>query len=197
MVTTPAEKNSERIGENYFKQAIWYPLIGLLVILFIPESFVSESEFLKHFIREAGHWIPAINNLSAVSEFPLLTGLYLTVMWTLLPLAVWWWLVKMPFAVSSPSPSAWLLLRLFLLGILFLILLASVIYWFPYHPDERQLSLHAGRSGAFLGSITHFRLGLGLGLGAFFYVFSLFIMSWLRTVWLCAIRLSRSFGISL
>jgi hypothetical protein len=189
------EKSRVASGSDCYKKAIWYPLVGLAIILFTPEPFVADSEFLERLIEDAGHWIPAINNLSAVSEFPLSTGLYLTLMWVLLPVSTGWWLLKMPFTVSTSFPSVWLLLRLFILGIFFLILLASVIYWFPYHPEGRELSFHAGRSGVFLSIITHSRVGVGLGFGAFFYVFSLFLMSWLRTVWLCVIRLTHFFRI--
>lgn len=171
-----AKKNSERVSANYYKQAIWYPLVGLVVILFVSESFISESEFLRQLIQEAGNWIPAINNLSAVSEFPLLTGLYLTVMWALLPFAVWWWIWKLMRSrkkAITPPPIRLLLSGLLLIP-LALVLVMSVVYWFPYHPDERQLSLHAGRSGVFLAVITNFRLGLGFGLGAFFLRYRFF-----------------------
>lgn len=184
-------------GTDCYKKAIWYPLVGLAVVLLVPESFVADSEILKGIIVEAGHWIPAVNNISAISDFPLVTGLYLTVMWIVFPFAVWWWLVNMPMANPLPNAKFWRLIYAFLLIVLILALLATFIYWFPVQPDEHGRSLRGGRSGAFVGTVAHLRLGLGLLLGATFYIFALFFMVWLRVIWRFAILLLRLIGISL
>ena len=192
------KQNSEVNGLAVFKQAMWYPIIGLAVAISVPESFVFESELLRHVVQEAALWIPAIDNLSAVSDFPALTGLYLAVMWALLPFVVCWWIWRLMRSRKKVEafPSTKLLLS-GLAGIpLAIALVLSTIYWFPYYPDEQQLTLHAGRSGAFLGVITHFRLGLGLWLGAFFYVLAFFVMAWLLFIWLYVSKLFRSLGIS-
>jgi hypothetical protein len=195
--TTSAEKAQVAGGSDCYKKALWYPLLGLAVALLVPESFVADSEILKGVIVEAGHWIPAINNISAISDFPMVTGLYLTVMWVVLPFAVWWWLVNMPMANPLPNPKFWQLVSGLILGALALALFATFIYWFPVQPDAHGLSWRGGRSGAFLGTVAHIKLGLALFFGAIFYVFSLFVMGWLRLIWLCAVWLLRFIAISL
>lgn len=181
-------------GSRCYRRAIWYPLIGFVLTLLIPESFISQSPLLKQIITVASNWIPAINNLSTVSDFPWLTSLYLAVMWMLFPLMVWWWRVNMPYTETlAPMRQCLMLLIVTPLVIAFL---STIIYWFPFHPDARELGFHAGRSGVFLSAILHSRLGLGLSFGAFFYLVSLLVMAWLRVVWLCVIRAFRSIGIS-
>ncbi|HQS56804.1 MAG: hypothetical protein B7Y56_02465 [Gallionellales bacterium 35-53-114] len=190
------ESEPRSSAKDYYRRAIWYPLIGLFVVMFIPESFVSDSLILKKLIGQAGYWIPAINNLSAVSDFPYLSGLYMTVMWALLPLSVLWWLVYLPMSAPSRSiDSIWWLLGAFAMLILFLALLATLIYWFPYHPYEKAKSLSTGRSGIFLGLISYYRLGPGLFLGAVFYIFSFASMISLRVVWLSLQKLVHIFPI--
>lgn len=181
-------------GSQCYRGATWYPLVGLVFILWMPEAFVSENILLKQIIAAANSWIPAINNLSTVSDFPWLTSLYLAVMWTLFPLMVWWWGVNMPYTKTLASMRQ--CLTLLIVTPLVIAFLSTIIYWFPFHPDTRQLSFHAGRSGIFLSAILHSRLGLGLSFGAFFYLVSLLVMAWLRVVWLCVIRAFRSIGIS-
>ena len=100
----------------------------------------------------------------------------------------------MPYAETSVSVRQ--LLTLLIGTPLVIAFLSTIIYWFPFHPDARELGFHAGRSGVFLSAILHSRLGLGLSFGAFFYLVSLLAMAWLRVIWLCVIRAFRSIGIS-
>lgn len=178
-------KNNEE-GNQCYRNAMWYPLIGFALTTLMQESFISKYILLKQIIISSSNWIPAINNLSVISDFPLLTGLYLAVMWALFPLMVWWWMVNMPYTETLTSVRQ--LLTLLIVTPLVIAFLATIIYWFPFHPDTRELGFHAGRSGVFLSAILHFRLGLGLSFGAFFYLVSLLTMAWLRVIWLCVTR---------
>ena len=159
--------NNNKRAVGFLRPVGWYPAIGLIVAL-LPESIVSKSLLGTQFLEVAKEWIPAIGSMGAVSSFPTITGLYMTVMWVLFPFA---FLKLWPQLSSYPPQQVEVktLIKQALAAAAIIVMMVSFLYWFPFSVEDEDISLLMGRWGGFLYLTTQSQLGFGMVIGCSFW----------------------------
>lgn len=141
---------------------IWIYLLSIVpavfIALLVPDNVLSQSPTLEQLTALISQFVPAIDRLAAVSGFPEVTRLVLSIEWTLLPLQTFLFVINKSYAVRV---NEWRRRRFFITSCL--LLFASVLFWsvfFLYYLDISDL-----QGGMFnewlLRSLSESRLGLG------------------------------------
>jgi hypothetical protein len=91
---------SESARYRIRRDAIFGSSIGLsmlllaLVAVIVPQDVITRNRFLHDYVAVSGIVIPSVEKLAAVSSFPEVTRLVVSLMWTLVPVFTALYLVK-------------------------------------------------------------------------------------------------------
>lgn len=141
---------------------VWVYLLSIVpavfIALLVPENVLSQSPGLEQLTGLFRQFVPAIDRLAAVSKFPEVTRLVLTIEWALFPLQTILFVINKSYAVRVDE---WRKRRFFITSCL--LLFASILFWavfFLYDLDIADL-----QGGMFsewlLRSLSTSRVGLG------------------------------------
>jgi len=159
-------------------------LVLVSVALSAPQDVITRSRFLHEYVAVSGSVIPGIERLAAVSSFPEVTRLVVSLMWTFVPVFTAVYFVK----VRIPE-NAWANFRkrAFYFTFALVVVAISVVLFAVLH-DMTPEDLKGGRiSRGVLRAMSTSRVGLGLIAG----FFSAGIAMMVYTVFICLINVPR------
>lgn len=154
-------------------------LLLVLVAVIVPQDVITQYRFLQDYIAVSGAVIPGIERLAAVSSFPEVTRLVVSLMWTLVPIftVVYFLKVQVPdvFFVRFRQ-------RPFFFNFLIVVVAISVVLLavlFDIAPEDLKGGLI---NETVLRAISTSRMGLGLITG--FFSAGIAMMVYVVLMWL-------------
>lgn len=157
-------------------------LLGLVAAT-APQDVTTQYRFLQDYVAVSGSVVPAVERLAAVSSFPGVTRLVISLMWTFVPIFLAVYLLKMRvpesfFVQFRQRP-------LFLTFAIVIVAISVVLLAFLYEitPDDLAGWLI---NESVLRAVSTSRLGLGLIAG--FLSAGIAAMLYLVLIWLLNMR---------
>jgi hypothetical protein len=158
-------------------------LLLVLVAVIVPQDVITRNRFLQDYVAVSGAVVPGIERLAAVSSFPEVTRLVVSLMWTLVPVfaAVYFPKVQVPeifFARYREKP--------FLLAFATVVMAMSIVLLavlFEITPEDLKGGLI---NESVLRAVSTSRIGLGLIAG--FFSAGIAMMIYVVLLWLLNLR---------
>jgi hypothetical protein len=153
-------------------------LLLVLVAVIVPQDVITRNRFLHDYVAVSGTVVPGIERLAAVSSFPEVTRLVVSLMWTLVPVftALYFVKVQVPeifFARYREKPFF-----LTFATVVMAISIALLAVLFDITPEDLKGGLI---NESVLRAVSTSRIGLGLIAG--FFSAAITMMVFLVLVW--------------
>jgi hypothetical protein len=167
-------------NDTIFASAVGVAMLLLVsVAVIVPQDVITRNPFLQGYVAVSSSVIPGIERLAAVSSFPEVTRLVVSLMWTFVPIftAVYFLRLRMP-------EGAWANFRQrpFFLTFGLVVMAISVVLLAVLH-DIAPEDLKGGRiSRSVLRAMSTSRVGLGLIAG--FFSAGIAAMIYVVLIWL-------------
>jgi hypothetical protein len=154
-------------------------LLLFLLAVIVPKNVLTQHRFLQDYVAATGGVIPGIARLAAVSSFPEVTKLVVSLMWTFVPIftAIYLWKVQVP-----ESFLARLKQRPFFLSFGFVVIAISMVLLAVLYDITPEDLVGGLTNESVLRTISTSRGGLGLIAG--FFSAGIAMMIYMVLIWL-------------
>lgn len=160
-------------NKNVYLLWIFYAFIGGALVMLVPSGTISDNLVLNKFVNSMSRLIPSIYKLISISNFPVITGVYLSVMWSLFPIVGLYTLFN--FRLEPKKVSA---LYFSFISVIGLPMLIFAFYFFIFLPGDLTIeaasTYTSGRGKAVLTLISSFRIMLCIFGGVVFVTLLMF-----------------------
>jgi hypothetical protein len=154
-----------------------YLSFGFLLAILLPENILLKSSFLLDLVDLVKQFVPSVNSLASISDFPQVTLVFFSLMWVASPFV----LLQITFLNKLKDRSAiikknvpllvLLMLAFFILNIISYKLISETGF------NVSDLSFSAGRGSAYINLISTNRIMLGV-LGSWIPLYVI-VITWL------------------